>query len=185
MTWEQTLKGIRRTAGWRATAPSDAELDDASDFLDLRLPESYRQFTKRVGAGTLSGLCEFYSCGSGVEDRTWDLLGRNLLHARCVLKWYDEADERVRRMVVFGSVRSSDEFGWDPAEAAYSGRDKERVEYAVYTVNKFRTRTVRLASTFPEFVTGFCMGRGLPAYTGHDEIDFARNRFTRVGLEPC
>jgi hypothetical protein len=55
--------------------------------------------------------------------------------------------------------------------AAAGPQAKVPQEYAIYTVSRHLDRTTKIAATFPEFVTNFCMGYGLLEYTGLGKTD--------------
>jgi hypothetical protein len=178
-SWEETLKRIKRHKGWQLSVPSDGRLQHFGGLLGIYLPATYRQFTKRLGAGQLSGWCEFFSCAAGVSV-SWDMFLWNLNHLRFVLEAGDMADERARRLVIFGHLWSGEDYGWDTREV--TSKRKQPEEYAIYTVARHMDRTTKLADTFPEFITDFCMGEGLLEYTGlgseaepfeHDRYDYS------------
>jgi len=177
-TWEEILRGIKRHKGWQRSVPSDDRLQHFGGLLGIFLPATYRQFTKRLGAGQLSGWCEFFSCAAGVSV-SWDMFLWNLNHKRFVLEAGTRADERAPRLIIFGRLWCGEDYGWDTGEV--TRKRKYPQEYAIYSVSKFMDRTTNLAGTFPEFITDFCMGDGLLKYTGlgRDEpFDYDRKDYS-------
>jgi hypothetical protein len=179
VAWPGLLKRIKHHKGWQKSVPSDDRLQHFGGLVGIYLPATYRQFTKRLGAGQLSGWCEFYSCAAGVSER-WDMYLWNQSYLRLVLEGDQMADQRARRLVIFGRLWSGDEYGWDTAEVTRKRKQPE--EYAIYTVSRLLDRTTKIADTFPEFVADFCTGDGLLSYAGlgregepfeYDRYDYA------------
>jgi hypothetical protein len=180
-SWAKTLGSIKRHKGWERSTPTDEQLDHAGGLLGIRFPETYRQFIQHLGAGRLSGWCEFHSCAAGVSIGC-DIIAWNFNHKRFVIEAWESADERAKRLIVFGNIWSGDFYGWDPAEVTKGGKNPE--EYAIYSVERFMDGTTKLAETFPEFVSDFCMGDGLLNYTGLGKGDqpFDYDRFDYTPL---
>jgi hypothetical protein len=176
---EDRPKGIKRHPGWQRSVPSDERLDHFGGLLGIYLPATYRQFTKRLGAGRLSGWCDFCSCAAGVSE-SWDMFLWNLNHKRFVLEAGKVADDRARSLVIFGGLWSGEEYGWDTGEVTRKRKHPE--EYAIYTVSRHMDKTTKLADTFPEFITDFCMGDGLLEYTelgkGDEPFEYDRNDYS-------
>lgn len=162
-SWDETLKRIKRHKGWQRTVPTDERLQQFGSLLGIYVPATCRQFTMRLGAGQLSGWCDFFSCAAGVSS-SWDMFHWNLNHLRFVLEAGKMANARARRLIIFGRLSSGEDYGWDTAEVTQNRKQPE--EYAVYTVSRFMDRTTKVADTFSEFITEFCMGDGLLEYTG-------------------
>ena len=66
--------------------------------------------------------------------------------------------------------------------AAAGPQAKVPQEYAIYTVSRHMDKTTKLADTFPEFITDFCMGDGLLEYTelgkGDEPFEYDRNDYS-------
>ena len=62
-----TVNPITVPDGATLNLPTDERLDEFGGLVGIYLPRSYRQFTKRFGAGILSGWCEFFSCRLGCQ----------------------------------------------------------------------------------------------------------------------
>lgn len=185
-SWEGTLADIRTRRPERHTPEAserrfgqDARLGDFVSACNLQLPPTYREFTTRFGPGSLSGgWCEFYSCAAGVDLR-WDMFYWNLMHARHVID-NEKADERARRVVIFGAIRDGNPYGWDPQE----NTRKQSREYAIYEVARFQDGTTKLAQTFPEFIRRFCLGDGLYEHLTLD-ADCRQDARTRSEFAPA
>lgn len=176
-SWNRALKSIKRHRGWHKSVPTDDRLASFGFYFDIRLPPTYQQFTRRVGAGELSGWCEFFSCAQGMSE-TWDMFHRNLNHQGFV-RQSSKPDKRSRHLVVFGKFWSGDEYGWDRREV--TKRDGKRAaEYAIYSVSRSMDTTVKLAESFPEFIVEYCMGDGLLRLFDdrNDPFDEVRNDFS-------
>lgn len=132
-SWDDTLRRIKRHKGWQRSVPTDDRLQHFGGLLGIYLPATYRQFTKRLGAGQLSGWCEFFSCAAQVCSG-WDMFHWNLNHLRFVLEAGKMADDRARRLIIFGRLWSGEDYGWDMAEVTRKRKQPE--EYAIYTVSR-------------------------------------------------
>jgi hypothetical protein len=164
-SWNKTLNQITIPKGAKLSVPTEKRLDEFSGLVGIYLPRTYRQFTKRFGAGVLSGWCEFFSCAQGVSSAR-DMFQWNYNHLRFVLE-AEAGQKHARWLIIFGRICSDEDYGWDPREITVKGKDADRPEeYAIYSVSRHMDQTTKLADTFPDFISDFCMGQGLLDYTG-------------------
>jgi hypothetical protein len=88
-----------------------------------------------------------------------DFLGNN--------KWQQsEEDERMRRLVAFGSFLADYEsFCWDPTDVC----DPTGLEYRiVYVPHRQDARLRPVTDSFGSFIDDFCLGGGFWRQLGHD-----------------
>lgn len=150
---------IRRDAS-SLTLPEVGDLDRYESSSGFRLPLDYRDFVLAFGLGRFEpGSWYFAVPGFPGEALSCDLEGmtdfvRGGFGRRSDEELAKEFDDpqRARRLLIFCGTASNDFYGWDPLDVA----DPEGHEYGIYQLGRYDTRVLRLATTFRDFVLGYC-----------------------------
>ena len=136
------------TGGTQYSKPTDKTIAVFERESHVKLPESYKEFTKVFGAGELA---EYYRIAAplDIEDDN-DLVRQNRnAHGEPgedLLGSYGPS-EVTDRIVIFGNTIGGEMFGWNTEEVT----DEDRAEYAIFYLTR-RGSMERIANTFEEFV---------------------------------
>jgi SMI1 / KNR4 family (SUKH-1) len=159
---------------------SDKELDAFESETGFKLPESYRQFCKVFGAGTLARPDTFNIAVPGLtrtypafELRSFNLETRDFSReykVRCA------RPDLFERAWFFGDDIGTSYYFWDPQEVI----DKHNAECAIYVMLR-SWELLRIADTFWNFIVDVCLGTGIPGTKQTDAIEWV---FEPAPVEP-
>jgi hypothetical protein len=152
-----------------APVPTDEEFDQFKAKIGLPLPNSYRNFVLEFGPGELAGIfriavpnCRVPAFNLDREVAAHKKLFKGTM-ARLRLKKYDDP-EQVQRMIVFSTTYRGESYCWDPEDIT----DKRGHEYAVYLLTRASRKPERIADSFGEFVSEYCLGSRFLDYFSDD-----------------
>ena len=198
-TWDELQRAVRKGQHPLRTS-TDADLDDFEAARGVKLPPSYREFAK------LFGRCEMgsYIFATPLRGDPSESMV-NLAYFDRELHGHAESDlmgiagkvympnaEVGPRLVFFASDIGNYSYGFDPTEVT----DEQAGESAIYCREDSRRGYVRVASTFPEFVTGFCYRDELETWRewsaaggeadlkDEDDDDYDEDEDKRLFLQP-
>jgi len=145
-----TVKPPKRGAMKQAKA---AALDQFEADFGVKLPASYRAFVEEFGPGEIGGY--FRICAPGYNGKSLDLAGLVKLVRENSDVYADQyGDEKlVAGMIPFADTIGGDVIVWNPKKAG--GKDTD--EYPILLLASGRDKPIKLAATFPEFVTDVCL----------------------------
>jgi hypothetical protein len=166
MSWEELLRSVTFKKKPRFHPADDDLLDAFESYAGLALPQSYREFVKIFGACEVGrkGIIIAAPQRKRIFDLRYDLTSlaketHTFIEPSGQLLSPTEAvnPERSHRMVFFADNFHGGRYGWDPEDIG----DTAAHEYAVYCRYSESEPYPRVASSFRDFVLGYCLGDDL------------------------
>jgi SMI1 / KNR4 family (SUKH-1) len=193
--WKDFRNSVAVSGQCRFRPATDAELDAFEGHAGLPLPRSYREFSKVFGA------CSVGHKGIMIARPDLKKKRSNLVLAYFAHKMHQIVKASVEvppgiglppavnpaqilRMVFFGRNGCDLWFGLDPEDVL----DGPGHEYAVYSRYGENMPYARLASTFEEFILGYCLDLGrwreAGSPVGKKGLDFEPDDDPRLFITP-
>ena len=130
---------------------SDDVLDGLEERIGFRLPQSYRDFCRVFGGGELS---DFHIFIPNAPHESCDIVEANTLYHDREYEEYSPDPEQYQRAYFFARDNGGGIYFWDPQDITKG----LQCEFGIYVVYRDDWDTIRLASTFDEFVLDLCLG---------------------------
>jgi Lon protease-like protein len=140
--------------------PTDQDLDKASVRLRFRLPDSYRNFVKVSGSGTMEGAVRFDIIAPYAQDSRVGLRKFCRENRAQLREWADGHEELSRLasdLMPFADTNTGDIVAWLRTEVNADG------EYPVYLIARSDSAPHRISESFIGFVEDCCEGKKFEA----------------------